>query len=65
MSIAKLDTKQASSLDRLRNNQDFQSFRAHMQARLDGVKRLLVTAQPQHVSELQGRARELIELLDL
>lgn len=65
MSIVKLDTKQATSLDKLKNNPDFQLFRAHMQARLDGVKRLLVTAQPQHVSELQGRARELIELLDL
>lgn len=65
MNLPKPDDRLKASLHRLRSNADFQEFVRHHEALLKFFTNAIVYASPEDVPPLQGRARQLQELLDL
>lgn len=63
--LPKLDETQKRALLNLRSHSGFQSYHKHLLALFEYNKAKLVTALPADVLELQGRAKQLQDLLDL
>lgn len=65
MSQPKPDQRLIDALKRLRNSGDFQGLTKHLQDLLAHRKDMLVSSPADQVPAIQGRARELQDLLDL
>lgn len=63
--LPKPDDKLKASIHRLRSNVDFQQFVKHHEQLLVWTTNALVNSTPDNVAPLQGRARQLQDLLDL
>lgn len=65
MNKPKPDQRVLDAIARLKNNPDFQAFKAHQLAMLEYTKHQLVFSQPPATANLQGRVMEQLDFFDL